>query len=217
MSPGRFRWEGLSFAAAGIAFVAKAFFDFKAGKPPADGARLLGWVSDEKFALSMSDELLVIASVLMTPGLVGLYRSLRGAPRRGATAGSAILAATIPVLITVSVFGGRLVFPVYDIKITDPDTAKLTAALYFGGQHAALLILGVAIFALSLALQGIPKGRKVGLLGLVTAIATIAGSYPDVIGVRLTLLTAVLLGAWFVAVGAHLSRNIAPNAARSER
>ena len=152
----------------------------------------------------MADELLVIAAVLMIPGLVGLQRSRRGSPHRGAATGVAIMAATIPAMVIVSVFGGRLVFPMYGIELTDPDTAKLNVGLYFGGQHATLLLLGVATMLVSLAMRDTRYGRAVVSLGFATAVADVAGSYPDVIGLRLTLLTARALGGWFIAVGAHL-------------
>ncbi len=200
----RFVWEGTALMAAGAALAAKALFDFAAGEPPSSGTEILGWLRDEQAALSMSDELLVIAAVLMIPGLRGLRRSLRNAPHRGAPTGLAIIVATIPAMIVVSIFGGRLVFPVFDIELTDADTAKLATGLYFGGQHATLLILGVGTAALSLAMRDTPYGRTVVALGLLTAGADIAGSYPDVIGTRLTLLTALLLGAWALAVGARL-------------
>jgi hypothetical protein len=200
----RFVWEGLALAGAGVAFVAKALFDFDAGDPPSNGTALLGWMSNNKLALSMSDELLVIAAVLMIPGLLGLRRSLLGSPHRGGPSGLAITAATIPAAIIVSVFGGRLVFPMYGIELTDPDSAKLAAGLYFGGQHATLLILGVGTAITSLAMRDTRYGRMVVSLGLVTAVADVAGSYPDLIGRQLTLLTALLLGTWAIAVGARL-------------
>ena len=207
-SSGRFRWEGISLACGGAAFLAKAVFDYTAGEPPAAGAELVRWASDEKFALSMSNELLIIASVLLIPGLIGLYASLRDAGRRGVAIGCGIIAAAIPVMMVVSISQGRLVFPVYDMEIKDPAVVQLVAALYYGGEHAVVLILGVPTVLLSLAMRDTRYGRVVVYLGMITGVADFIGSYPWLIGIQLTLVTGLLFAAWFMAVGVQLARLI---------
>ena len=71
-----FRIEGAALAASGVLFLAKAFFDLKVGEPPSAGHEILAWASAEKFSISMTNEILIIASVLLVPGLIGLYASL---------------------------------------------------------------------------------------------------------------------------------------------
>lgn len=202
-----FGWEGISLSVAGAALLARALFDYSAGDPPALGPELLTWISNNKPALSMSDELLVIASVLLIPGLVGLYQSLRSTNPRAAAAGCGILVAAIPVMMMMSILGGRLVFPVYDMQLTSPDSAQLTTALYYGGDHAIMIIVGVATIVISLAMKGTHYGAGFLYLGLITALADFAAAYPWLIGLQATLAAKALFALWFLATGIKLSRH----------
>ena len=204
--PVQIRWEGLAFIAAGAALLARALFDFSAGEPPALGVDVLTWISSNKPALALSDELLVIASVLLIPGLAALYQSLRTSSPRAAAAGCGTLAAAVPLMMMVSIFGGRLVFPVYDMGLTSPDSAQLSAALYYGGDHAIMLIVGVATILISVAMRGGQYPTALIYLGLVTALAEFASAYPWLIGLFATLATKALFGLWLLAVGLQLTR-----------
>src|SRR5262245_60257132 len=91
-----FRIEGAALAASGALFLAKAFFDVRVGDPPPGGPELLAWTSAEKFSISMTNEILIIASVLLVPGMIGLYASLVGFDRRKTAVGCGIVAVLIP-------------------------------------------------------------------------------------------------------------------------
>ncbi len=169
--PATFRWAGVSLALSGVALGAKAWFDFSAGEPPSSGIDLIAWAAAEKFSLSMSNELMIAAAVLLIPGVIGLYASLEGHNLMLAKAGCGILAAVIPLMMVASVFQGRLVFPVYGIEADNPTTAQLVAGLFFGTEHALLLILGIPTILLSLAMRGTAFGRPGVYLGLAAGLA----------------------------------------------
>jgi len=79
-------------------------------------------------------------------------------------------------------------------------------AIFYGGLHAILLLMGIATFVLSLAMRGGPYGKPVVYLGFATAVVDVLGSYPYAIGPALTLVSQAFFAAWFVAVGSQLYR-----------
>jgi hypothetical protein len=204
-SPRTFRIEGAALAASGALFLAKAFFDLGVGEPPAGGRKIVEWASAEKFSISMTNEILIIASVLLVPGLIGLYASLVGFDRRKTATGCGIVAVLIPVIVAIAIVHGRLVYPVYDIDLKDPSVIQLVASTYYGGEHAVVLLLGVATILLSLAMRNTPYGNPIVYLGLVTGVLDIIGSYPWLIGSALTFASELLLALWFIAVGGALA------------
>src|SRR5262249_3968657 len=118
----------------GALFLAKALFDLRVGEPPTGGREILAWVSAEKFSISMTNEILIIASVLLVPGLIGLYTSLVGFDRRKAAIGCGIVAILIPVIVTIAIVHGRFVYPVYGIDLKDPSVMQAVASIYYGGN-----------------------------------------------------------------------------------
>jgi hypothetical protein len=101
---------------------------------------------------------------------------------------------------------GRLVYPVYGIRVGTPDLAAFVVAVFYGGLHAVGLLMGIATFVLSLAMRGGGYGRPVVYLGFATALFDVVGSYPDAIGPVLTLVAQLFFATWFVAVGLQLYR-----------
>lgn len=200
-----FRVEGAALAASGALFLAKAFFDLKVGEPPSTGREILAWASAERFSISMTNEILVVASVLLVPGVIGLYFSLVSFDRRKTATGCGIVAVLIPVIVAIAIVHGRLVYPVYDIDLEDPSVMQLVASIYYGGEHAVLLLFGVATIVLSLAMRNTPYGKTIVLLGLVTGVVDLIGSYPWLIGTALTFASETLFALWFIAVGVTLA------------
>lgn len=199
------RIEGIALAASGALFLAKAFFDLKVGEPPSGGREIVEWVAAEKLSLSMTNEILVIASLLLVPGLIGLYSSLVGFDRRKTTTGCGIVAMLIPVIVALACVHGRFVYPVYGIDLNEPSVIQLVASIYYGGQHAVLLLFGVATILLSLAMRNTPYGKTVVFLGLTTGAMDLVGAYPWLIGPALTFVSEALFALWFIAVGVRLA------------
>jgi hypothetical protein len=153
----------------------------------------------------MTNEILIIASLLLVPGLIGLYASLVGFDRRKAATGCGIVAVLIPVIVALACVHGRFVYPVYGIDLNEPSVMQLVAAIYYGGQHAVVLLFGPATILLSLAMRNTPYGKPVVFLGLTTGIVDLVGAYPWVIGPTLTFVSELLFALWFVAAGVRLA------------
>jgi hypothetical protein len=105
----------------------------------------------------MTNDILVIASLLLVPGPIGLYASLVGFDRR--KAGHHRLRnrrGTDPVIVALACVHGRFVYPVHDIDLNEPSVMQLVAAIYYGGHRAVVLLFGPATIVLSLAMRNTP-------------------------------------------------------------
>ncbi len=203
-SRGLYRLGGAAFIGSGLLFLSRGIIDVTAGAPPSNGAEILAWIASHSLVLKLDSEILFFAAVLLVPGVIALYQSLAAEHRGKAAAGCGIIGVAIAVLSVSLVVHGRLVYPVYGIRASTPDLAALVLGLFYGGMHAVMLLLGVATFILSLAMMGGAYGKAVAYPGFVTAVVDVAGSYPDLIGPGLTLVSQLFLSAWFIAVGARL-------------
>ena len=201
-----YKFGGGALVASGILFVVLAFLDFRAGPPPSNGAEILLWRDSQALVLDFVSEFLFIATVLLVPGTVALYQSLVDVDRTKAGMGCGIIAATIPVMAVILIVHGRLVYPIYGMRIATPDAAALVIMVFFGGLHAIYLLLAVATIVLSLAMKRGAYAKWIASFGFATAALDVIGSCPWAIGAVLTLVCELSFAGWFVAVGSQLFR-----------
>jgi hypothetical protein len=109
-------------------------------------------------------------------------------------------------MASVAIVHGRLVYPVYGLRVVAPDTAAFALALYYGGLHAISLLLGLAIVWLSLAMRRRVHGTRLANFGFVTGAFAVVGGYPYAIGPILTLGCDAVVALWFVIAGATLRK-----------
>ena len=200
------KFRGGTLVASGILLVALALLDFRAGPPPSNGAEILLWRDSQTLVLDFVNEFLFIATVLLIPGTIALYEDLVGVDRTKAAVGCGIIAATIPLIFVMLVVHGRLVFPIYGMRVDTPEAAALVVMVFYGGLHAIYLLLAVATIVLSLAMKRGGDAKWIAYLGFATASLDIIGSYPWAIGPALTLVCELSFAGWFVAVGSQLFR-----------
>jgi hypothetical protein len=199
-----YMFGGAALAASGVLFAVLAFLDFQIGPPPSNGAEILLWRDSQALILDFVSELLFFATVLLVPGTIALYQNLVEVDRTKASAGCGIIAATIPVMAVMLIIHGRLVYPIYGMRVDTPEAAALVVMVFYGGLHAIYLLLAVATMVLSLAMKRGSYAKWIAYLGFATAALDIIGSYPWAIGPVLTLVCELSLGGWFVAVGSQL-------------
>jgi hypothetical protein len=197
---------GGSLVASGVLFVVLACLDFRAGPPPSNGAEILVWRDSHAFVLDFVSEVFFFATVLLVPGTIALYQDLVDVDRTKAATGCGIIAATIPVMAVMLVFQGRLVYPIYGMRIDTPEAAAIVVMVFYGGLHAIYLLLAVATIVLSFAMKGGAYAKWITYLGFATAALDIVGSYPWAIGPVLTLVCELAFAGWFVALGLQLLR-----------
>ena len=214
---GLYRLGGVAFIISGILFLLRGVLELEAGPPPSNGVEILAWVERGRVALSFVSEVLFFAAVALVPGVIALYRSLVATGPAKAATGCGIMAVTIPVIAMSLIVHGRLVYPIYGIRITSPAVVENVVAVFYGGMHAAGLMLALATVVLSLAMMRGVYGKSIAYLGFGSAAFDIAGAYPDVIGPAVTLVCQAVFAAWFVAVGSKLYAlaRVDPSAQRS--
>jgi hypothetical protein len=108
------------------------------------------------------------------------------------------------------VIHGRLVYPVYSIALDEPGTLKLLVSLFYGGQHAVGLLLGVATILVALAMRATVYGTALVWAGVLTGIVDVIGSYPWLLGTTTTIVCEVVFAAWFIAAGVRLATSTFP-------
>jgi hypothetical protein len=201
-----YKFGGGALVAGGILFVVLAFLNFRAGPPPSNGAAILLWRDSRALVLGFVSECLFVATVLLVPGTMALYQSLVDVDRTKAETGCGIIAATIPVMAVLVIFHGRLVYPIYGMRIETPEVAALAVMVFYGGLHAIYLLLAVSTVVLSVAMKRGAFAKWMPYLGFAAAVLDIGGSYPWLIGPVLALVCDLSFGGWFVAVGSQLFR-----------
>jgi hypothetical protein len=135
-----------------------------------------------------------------------LYQNLVDVDSPKAAAGCGIIAATIPVMAVMLIVHGRLVYPIYGMRVDTPEAAAFVVMVFHGGLHAIYLLLAVATIVLSLAMRRGAFAKSIAYLGFATAALDIVGSYPWAIGPVLTLVCELSFAGWFVALGSQLFR-----------
>jgi hypothetical protein len=203
---GLYKFGGGAFIVSGILFLLRGLLDLMAGPPPSNGAEILAWTVSGELVLAITNEVLFFAALSLVPAVIALYHSLAGIDRAKAATGCGMIAVVIPVIAVLDIVHGRLVYPVYGIRIGTPAVAEFVVAVFYGGLHATGILLGIATVVLSLAMKRGVYGKPVAYLGIATGVFDIIGAYPWAIGPILTLVCQVFFTAWFVAVGAKLYR-----------
>lgn len=203
---GLYKFGGISFIISGILFLLKYLLDLMAGPPPSSGAEILEWTVSGKLPLALTSEVLFFAAMFLVPAVIALYYSLATTDRIKAMLGCGIIAVVIPIIDVLLIVHGRLIYPVFGIRVNTPAVAEFVVAVYYGGLHAVGLLLGIATIVLSLAMKRGVYGRNVAFLGFAAGVFDIIGAYPDIIGPILVLVSQVLFAAWFMAVGSKLYR-----------
>lgn len=197
----RQEFGGGALVVSGVLFIVLALLDLRVGPPPSDGVAILAWRESNATALAFVSELLFFATILLVPGTIALYRSLAEIDRTKASTGCGIIGVTIAVVSVMLVVHGRLIYPIYGMRVETPELAAFVATVFYGGLHSVYLLLAVATIVLSLAMRRGVYPTWIAYLGFVTAGADIIGSYPWVIGPIGTFVCQLFLAAWFVAVG----------------
>jgi hypothetical protein len=195
---------GGALMASGLLFAVFAALNFLAGPPPSTGPEVLRWRDAQTLALDFVNEVLFFAAVLLVPGTIGLYRSLADVDNAKAATGCGLIATTIACLVGLLIVHGRLVYPVYDMRVDTPDIAAFAVIVFYGGLHAVSLVFAVATLILSLAMRGSAYARWVAYMGFATSLFDVIGSYPWLIGPTATVVCSLLFSGWFVAVGWQL-------------
>jgi hypothetical protein len=171
------KFGGGTFIAAGILFLAANLLIALLPTPPTTRSELVRWITTNRLRISIANELLFFATVLLVPSFVVLGQLLIARSKISAFAGLSIIAVAIPLLAMLNVVEGRLVYPIFGLDLS-VDALTLTFSLFFGGMHAVLLMFGAALLLFGVALRGTGFNKSMVPISCVTGLLQIAGAYP---------------------------------------
>ncbi|WP_025693254.1 hypothetical protein [Paenibacillus zanthoxyli] len=203
---GVIKFGGITLILSGILFLAQYLFLLPMSSPPSVDIDLMTWLKKWQFNISMADELLFFASLLLIPSIAALYKILVKAAKIKALLGCGLLAVTIPINLILDIILGRLVYPVYHIELS-PDIYKLVVSLYYGGMHLVNLIFCAASISLCFAIRKSAIGKFVAYLGFTAGILDFIGAYPWLIGAVMSFVTQLFFSAWLVILGIRILGN----------
>lgn len=203
---GLYKLGGVGLVAFGLLSLVSGVIDLAAGPPPSSGTDIVAWIGAHERLLAFPSELLFFEAAFLVPGAFALCHSLAETDKAKAVTGCGILAIAISIMAFVAIVHGRLVYPVYGLRVHAADIAAFAVALYYGGLHAISLLLGLAIVLLGLAMRRGTYGKRMADFGLVTGAFAVVGGYPYAIGPTMTLVCEAVVAVWFVVAGATLYR-----------
>ncbi len=160
-----------------------------------NSASVLAWVQEHLAWLSFVDEALMLSVLIMTVGMVLLYKHLRRRRPISSLVGLTAYGVAVIGYSSVVLALGRLVYPVNGVSISG-DSALMAASQVFAGMHFAAIALGVAVIAFGVAL----RARSLLILSIVVGMLQIAGTYYGDTPPFWLLVTAIV--GWLVWVGA---------------
>ena len=200
---GVIQFGGITLIISGILFFAQYLLVLPMPSPPLSDGDLMTWLQEWRFNISMVDELLIFATLLLIPSIGGLYRILVKVDTVKTWLGCGLLAVVIPIHVFLVIILGRLVYPVYNIELS-PDIYKLVLSLYYGGMHCVFIILSIATLLLCFVIRRSSLGKPVAHVGFVVGILDLIGSFPWLIGTVMVFVCQLFFSAWFVLLGVRM-------------
>ena len=194
------RTGGITSAASGALFLTRGILDFLAGPPPSTGTEILHWAARHEVVLAIQNEITFFAALLLVPAIVILYQRLRDDHQIAAATGCGITATIIPVLLVLVGIQGRIVYPVFGIRVSTPPLAEFVIASFYGGLHAVDIIAAIGTLALGLSMRRDPNGRLIASLSVLIGITDIVGAFPWIIGPIGNLICQVFFSLWFIVL-----------------
>lgn len=168
--------------------------------PPVAPSGSARWVNEYASRLSMSDELLFFAVVCLTPGVVALFRTTRFRRPVSSLLGCCSLLLAMTLLGVLVVVGGRMVYPVFGISLSN-DGIALVVSLFFGGLHSVLLFIGVGLVAAGFALRQPNGWRWLPLASFSAGALQFLAAYPWLTPAWVNVAAAAALLTWTVTAG----------------
>lgn len=167
--------------------------------PPLSGfADAREWVAAGSTWIMVSNELLAIATVMLSVGLIAYFRATATDRSMGRVLAMAALGFAAVVAGIGVMAEGRLVYPVYGLALS-ADSLNLMASLYFGAIHTIYLAVAVAALGVAFSKSRFPS-RFGRIAGSIVAALLMAGSFPWLIGTVLNVGVAAVASGYLAAL-----------------
>ena len=116
-----------------------------------------------------------------------------------------MLAMTLLGLMVI--VGGRLVYPVLGISLSD-DSIALTVSILYGSLHGLLLFVAVGLIALGFSLRREGVGQLLSITSFGAGALQALGSFPWLTPSWLNVTSTTALVFWMIAVGLWLRSRV---------
>lgn len=202
---GIIKFGGITFILSGLLLLAQNLFLLPTSSPPLTDTELIMWLVKWRFNISMADEVFMFAAIFLIPSIAALYLILVKVDKIKALFGCGLLAVVIPIYVFLDIILGRLVYPVYNIELS-ADIYRLVLSIYYGGMHAAAIILSIATILLCFVIRKSAIGKLAANFGLVVGVLALVGAFPWLIGDLLTFICQLSFSVWLIILGVRIWR-----------
>ena len=151
----------------------------------------------------MSNELMFFAIICLTPAIAVLLRTVRPFRPVSSLIGCSSLLLAMTLLGLMVIVAGRLIYPVFEISLSD-DSVALTTSILYGSLHTVLLFAAVGLIALGFSLRREGVGHLLPITSFSAGALQILGSYPWLTPSWFNVTSTTALLFWMIAVGLWL-------------
>jgi hypothetical protein len=131
------RFGGYTFNSAGVLFFAAHFITLLLPLPPSGETEFLNWLAENRIFIAIQNEVFFFATMCPIPAAIVLHKFSQSGPMISSLLGVGLMFVAVPVLAVVNLAEGRLVYPVYDIRLSF-DVLKLMLR----GNHSVQMAIG---------------------------------------------------------------------------
>ncbi|NVB38851.1 hypothetical protein G6O69_13500 [Pseudenhygromyxa sp. WMMC2535] len=213
LDPSRLRLGATTGLIAGALFIIDEIASFFAGFPPSDPGALADWVAAGRVPMIVANEAAGIGTGALVPFALGLHHAFARQRRGLGVAAAGLLGCAAPLWLVLVVIQGRLIYPMFGQLAGDEHSLRLLVQLLFGGLHTLGLVLAMAALFAGLAVRqdahALDEGTNASALagfGAAVFVMTLAGTFPEQLGVTATAICRASFGLWVIVWSLHLRR-----------
>ena len=205
---GFFRIGGIFIFVSSFLLLIKAIAEYILGPPPSTGSSIINWVNNNTLLFIIINESFFIAVFLFIPSFIIIYYKLEKYDKVGAIIGVTIMLLVVPILSMLTIIQGRLIYPVFNITITNTGLAEFIVAFYYGGIHTSYLMIGVSVLVLTLSMKKATFGQIHVYFGIITGLVLfLVMGYEWLFPIILVFVSQLFFIIWFFMIGTRLYRS----------
>lgn len=205
---GFYRIGGILIFVSSFLLLIKAIAEYILGPPPSTGSSIINWVNNNTLLFIIINESFFIAVFLFIPSFIIIYYKLEKYDKVGAIIGVTIMLLVVPILSMLTIIQGRLIYPVFNITITNTGLAEFIVAFYYGGIHTSYLMIGVSVLVLTLSMKKATFGQIHVYFGIITGLVLfLVMGYEWLFPIILVFVSQLFFIIWFFMIGIRLYRS----------
>ena len=205
---GFYRIGGILIFVSSFLLLIKAIAEYILGPPPSTGSSIINWVNNNSLLFIIINESFFIAVFLFIPSFIIIYYKLEKYDKVGAIIGVTIMLLVVPIISMLTIIQGRLIYPVFNITITNTGLAEFIVAFYYGGIHTSYLMIGVSVLVLTLSMKKATFGQIHVYFGIITGLVLfLVMGFEWLFPIILVFVSQLFFIIWFFMIGIRLYRS----------